>query len=269
MARTVRALQAAPTAKEQYESLLEVADALSISAGAVAAAWLRSVDPAIEGLTSLRRAYDRGVTQGSWHDVLRAAAQRAVDTPDAVPGLSKVHRSARGRGSLLGNLQALVEERNRWAHGSAPRTNPEAAERLAGLLPRLEAALDQAMFLKESPWVVTRSSSYRSRERVFDVFVWWAMGDHPEFEKGRITSAAPLEDGRLYMLVCRERCVDLTPFVVQRHCEVCRSIELFHADRLPRGNATGVVLKSFGSGHAMTDDSLGDDLLGLGEQESV
>jgi hypothetical protein len=88
------------------------------------------------------------------------------------------------------------------------------------------------------------------------------MGDHPEFERGRLSSREPLPDRRLYMLVNGATLVDLTPFVVLQHCDVCNGSELFYADKLPRGRRT--VLKSFGNGHVNSDETLDEDILILG-----
>ena len=263
VARAVRALQAAPTPKDQYEALLDAADALTITVGGSAAAWLRHVDNDAEGLTELRIAYERGVTQGTWQQVARRAAKAAVDTEMAPTGLATVTRRPRkNENSLLDQLSALTQERNKWAHGSAPRTEVDATQRVARLLPILESALTQAKFLAEVPWFVTRSSSYLIREQRFDVSVAAAMGDHPEFERGRLSLREPLADGRLYMLVNGETAVDLTPFIVLQHCDVCNFLELFYADRLPRGSST--VLKSFANGHVKSDATLDEDIQLLG-----
>ncbi len=165
VARAVRALQAAPTPKDQYEALLDAADALTITVGASAAAWLRYVDNNADGLTELRTAYERGVTQGTWQLVARRAAKAAADTESAPAGLATVARKPRKNedNNLLDQLNILTQERNKWAHGSPPRTEVDAAQRLAGLMPVLESALTQAMFLAEVPWFVTRSSSYLMR----------------------------------------------------------------------------------------------------------
>ncbi len=93
------------------------------------------------------------------------------------------------------------------------------------------------------------------------------MGDHPEFERGRLSFREPLADGRLYMLVNGDTPVDLTPFVVLQHCDVCNFPELFYADRLPGGRRT--VLKSFGNGHVKVDQTLDEDILVLGNPSAV
>ncbi|WP_166487279.1 hypothetical protein [Geodermatophilus obscurus] len=268
VARAVRGLQAAPTPKDQYEALLDAADALTITVGASAAAWLRFVGDNSDELTVLRTAYERGVTQGSWQRVARRAAKAAADTESAPAGLAMVTRRPRkNERSLLEQLDALTQERNKWAHGSPPRTEVDAAQRLARLLPVLESALTQATFLAEVPWFVTRSSSYLVREQRFDVSVAAAMGDHPEFERRRLSFQEPLADGRFYMLVNGDTPVDLTPFVVLQHCDVCNFHELFYADRLPGGSST--VLKSFGNGHVKTDKTLDEDILLLGNSSAA
>ncbi|MDQ4099635.1 MAG: hypothetical protein M3121_03965 [Chloroflexota bacterium] len=215
-------------------------------------------------------AYDRGVTQGHWQLVARRAANAAADIELAPAGLVEVARKPRDDedDNLLDQLNILTRERNKWAHGSPPRTEVDAAQRLATLLPVLESALTQAtLLLTETPWFVTRSSSYLVREQRFDVSVAAAMGDHPEFERGRLSSREPLPDRRLYMLVNGATLVDLTPFVVLQHCDVCNGPELFYADKLPGGRRT--VLKSFGNGHVKTDKTLDEDILLLGNSSGA
>ncbi|MCH6168671.1 hypothetical protein [Pseudonocardia alaniniphila] len=253
IARAARALQRAQEPKEQYEALLEAADALSVTLGATAAAWLRAGGGDDAGLAQLRTAYERGVTQGTWNSITRRAS--AVSGAGAAfPGMP----AGAAAKKLQVHLAELVKERNLWAHGSAPRTGAEAAQRLERLLPVLEGALERAAFLVDVPWVLTQSSSYNVRTRQFEVIASDAMADHPEFERRRLTSAVPLADDRFYVLVRDQEPLDLTPFIVYRPCEICRHAEVFYADRLPDGSST--VLKSFASGHKIIDSTLDEDI---------
>lgn len=241
--------------------MLEAADAVSIALGASAAAWLRAHDVGGQELGDLLKAYDRGITQGTWHGVVRAGARVAAADNAGPPGLASAGRSSK-KGTLLAHLTSLLQERNNWAHGAGPRSSHEAGIRLATFLPVLESALAGCSFLSAAPWMLTQSSSFRARTRDFEVAAFSAMSDHPEFERRRFTSTVPLADNRFYMLLDGGEPVDLTPFVVLRHCELCGRPEVFYSDRLSDG---GVVLKSFGSGHPQTDVGLGEELRAIVE----
>jgi hypothetical protein len=263
IARSVRALQLAADPKEQYQALIDVSEALSITAGVTVAAWLRIRAPDHLALVSLRDLYvSRGVSQGSWHEVLAQASRVAVDDESAPRGLRAL-RAGRKRNSIMLHLNALVQERNRWAHGARPRDAAEAAMRVNELQPTLESALDAARFLLEMPWILTQSSSYQPRTQEFRVLGFRAMGDHPEFERQRLTSPIPLADDTFYILG-QDQPIELTPFVVIRYCEECRQREVWHADKLDA--KSGTVLKSFDRGHGIFDNTLDDEILRLTER---
>jgi hypothetical protein len=259
----MRAIITAPTEKERYVSVLDAADALSITLGVVSAAWLRRAQPDSKDLAALREAYDRGVTQGTWQSVVRAASQQPL-AQEQVPGLHQAAVRSK-KGSLLQHLGLLTQERNHWAHGAAPRTNADAAERLANMQPTLDAAVSRAAFLARIPWVVVQSCSYRANEQNFEIRTNLAMGDHPEFTRSAIISSVPLADERVYLVLRDQQPLDLTPFVVWRHCAECRKAELFFVDRCPAGSS-GAVLKSFDGGHKMTDPDLVPEISRLGHR---
>ena len=259
VARAARGVQAANGPKEQYEAILDVADSLITSLGASSAAWLRSVSPTDPALISLREAFDRGVTQGSWQEVTRRASHYARDAGAGPPGLAEAVVGKKKR--LLPSLALLTSERNLWAHGGAPKSPIDAAERVPRLLPSLETALDEAAFMLETPWVISKSSSYDSRERSFTIRCLTAMADHPEFERRQLVSSVPVSDNHVHAL-STDNFIDLSPLVVVRDCEVCRVAELFYADKLTRDSR--VALKSFGNGHKIIEGELEADLRTLG-----
>lgn len=261
IARAVRALQLATDSKDQYEALLDVADALSVALGTTASAWLRSLGAGQDALDSLREAYlSRGVSQGHWHQMLSQAIRLDVD--GGFPSGFRIASHRGKRGNLLTHLGALVQERNRWAHGSRPRNSAEAARRVVELQPTLEDALSGSAFLAEMPWVLTRSSSYQPRSREFHVIAFRAMGDHPEFERQDLTSAVPLADESIYLLE-QQNPIDLSPFVTMRYCDTCRKRQICYADRLDTKH--GTALKSFECGHGMFDPNLDEEVRTLGE----
>ncbi len=261
VARAVRALQLATDSKGQYEALLDVADALSVTLGTSASSWLRSRGAGQEALGSLHEAYlARGVSQGNWHQMLSQAIRLDVD--GGFPSGFRIASHRTKRGTLLTHLGELVQERNRWAHGARPRNSAEAARRVVELQPTLEAALSGSAFLAEMPWVLTRSSSYQPRSGEFHVIAFRAMGDHPEFERQNLTSAVPLADESIYLLD-QQNPIDLSPFLAMRYCDTCRKQQVFYADRLDAKR--GTALKSFECGHGMFDPSLDEEVLTLRE----
>lgn len=260
IARALRAVGNAPTEKERYVAVLDAADAISVTVGVVAAAWLRAIEPDASVFGTLHEAYGRGVTQGTWQALIRAAAHEPSAGSD-MPGLAQAAATTK-KGNLLHHLGLLTEERNKWAHGAAPRTNAEASDRLTAMRSALDAAIARSTFLSATPWVVTQSCSFQVQDRTFDIQTAVAMGDHPEFARSAMTSSVPLADERVYVVRQGQQPIDLTPFVVWKHCSECRKPELFLVDRRA---ASGAVLKSFDGGHVMRDTDLAHELDGLGQ----
>jgi hypothetical protein len=260
IARCVRTLQLATDPKDRYEAILDTAEAISVTLGATAAAWLRSESLGPETLAELQRSYERGVSQGTWHSVIRALERHSARHEGAIPGSVEALRFEKGGGGLLADLRVLLEERNRWAHGARPHNKSEAAARVVELFGPLERCLKKCGFLTGVPWILTQGSSYRRRHTDFEIIAQRAMGDHPEFERSRFASTTPLADDTFYALTLRGP-IDLTPFVVIRYCHTCRQREVCHADRLDKKH--GVALKSFTTGHVIFDDTLTEEIVSL------
>ena len=259
LARHVRSIRAAPDASSRYVAALETAEVLAMVLGMSAAAWLNHVGILPHALSRLGEAYERGVAFGVWLDLSKQVARQAAnrhDAPSALAAFSDAETKTR-----LGQLDVLVQERNRYAHGHRPRSDAEAERRLTEVLPALATALDGAAQLEQMPWVVTESSSFQVHDRTFDVTGRRAMSDHPAFERGRWNVASPLADDRVYIMSDRTGPIDLTPFVVIRTCDTCLTEELFHSARLPK--AGGTELKSFTSSHGVTDRSLDGEIRAL------
>jgi hypothetical protein len=260
IARSARTLQLAADPKDQYEAILDMSEAISVTLGSTAAAWLRSEGLGYDALAELQRSYERGVAQGTWHSVTRALAQHSAHHEAPLPGSTKALQREKGGSGLLADLRTLLEERNRWAHGARPHSNAEAAAKVAELLSPLERALEKCEFLAEIPWILTQRSSFRRHYGDFDVMARSAMGDHPEFERSRFASTSPLADDTFYALGPRGP-IDLTPLVVIRYCQACKQREVCYADRMDQKH--GVTLKSFTTGHVIFDDSLIDEVISL------
>jgi hypothetical protein len=190
-----------------------------------------------------------------------------VANDDDIVGLRDATRRGKGGSGLLADLEVLLQERNRWAHGARPRSAIEAGLRVLEIGPALERAIDQVLPLAGSPWLLTQSSSFQ-RDRRFSVSALRVMGDHPEFERTHFESALPLLDETFYLITTGGP-IDLTPLVVMRYCETCRRPEVSYADKLD--DKHGLALKTFANGHVIFDPSLAAELqtlLGPGEAQS-
>jgi hypothetical protein len=199
-----------------------------------------------------------GVSQGRWLAVLNDA-RPLLATNDGVDGLAiALQRRKRGAG-LLADLEVLLQERNRWAHGARPRSAVEAGLRLLEIGPALERALESALPFADAPWLLTQSSSYQ-RKGTFAVAALRAMGDNPEFERTHFESPVPLLDETFYLMTSRGP-IDLTPLVVMRYCNTCHKSEVVYADKID--DRYGVALKSFASGHVIFDSALVGDVQAL------
>lgn len=258
VARSVRKLQLAGDAREMYDVALRTAETLATVLGITGAAWARHRGVTTEALDKLEVAYvTRGVSQGHWIDVARSMESPLAREEGPVPGMADALRRGKGGSGLLYDLDQLVAEWNRWAHGAGPRNKPEAAERLAETMPHLERALERASFLTEWPWVLIEKSQWRRRERDFLVSASRAMGDHPDFDHMSITTTETLADDIFYIL-SPTGAIDLTPLVVIRPCPTCHQREVAYADKLDKNK--GVSLKTFDRGHVLYEPSLVDEI---------
>ncbi|MEO6700054.1 MAG: hypothetical protein ABIP57_00955 [Jatrophihabitantaceae bacterium] len=241
--------------RQQYEAILRLADAVTVTLGVAIASAFRAQGGAISGLDALRSAYfGRGVSQGHWNTVIRAAAKPVPGRSEPLPGMLEALRLGKGGTGLVPALDALVEERNRWAHGAGPRNNVEAGVRISERIgPALDEVLNKAIFLQQFPWVLVESSSYMRDRQQFEITGADVMGDHPDFERRHFLSNVPLADNVIYMMA-PDGPVDLTPFIVMHDCPECQQSELCFADRVYENR--GVSLKSFARGHVMYDNTL-------------
>jgi hypothetical protein len=276
IARAARALQQAHTPRDRYEAILDTAETLAITISVTAAALLRDQvtrpgglvdrDPAIRALSALRTAYTgQGAMFGTWTSWL-SNLRPVLDTcPTLIPGLSEALESRPHSPSVIDELNALRDERNRAAHRNRPHTMQESTLRVAELMPHIEGALRQAHFLENTPWLLTMSSSFQPRSRLFDVVTRRVMGDHPDFEMQNFEWSEPVADDMFYLLGPSGP-VMMSPFVASRFCTHCHQVEVCYAYRTGRRDGPA-TFKSFDSGHDIGVDELGDDLRDLPERD--
>ncbi|MGZ4531354.1 MAG: hypothetical protein ACXVXP_03270 [Mycobacteriaceae bacterium] len=229
----------------------------------LSAAWLREHNHSDPALDMLRRAYmQRGVSQGHWLDVIASAkTSMEADPADAFSGfVASVAKSSKNP-SLISDLKAILEERNRSAHGARPHNRAEAAVRVAEYLPLIERVLHRASFLARYSWALVDSVAFSRQQRVFIIRVGMAMNDHPEFELRTLTLGTPLANDTFYVLHEKSP-LDLTPFLVIRYCELCRQPEVCYSDRVYEDK--GVSLKSLARGHQIFDAELVTEFIALG-----
>jgi hypothetical protein len=261
IARAAREVQLASDHREQYDAILRAAEALTVTLAISITAAFRATGDSLTPFSSLRSAYlERGVSLGHWLAVIKAAAKPVAGRAEPLPGMLEALRLGKGGTGLVPALDALVEERNRWAHGAGPRNNVEAGTRLGHLGSAIEDALARVAFLRQHPWVLVSSSSYRRGPQQFAITAADIMADHPDFERSYFSSSVPLADGVVYMMTANGA-VDLTPFVVMRDCPECQQSELCYADRVYENR--GLSLKSFARGHVMYDIDLVPELHNL------
>ena len=275
-ARAVRALEQAHTARDRYEAILNAAETLAITLSVTAAALLNGRPPQVDGsqagqreLSALRSAYlsSGGVTFGSWTNWLANLGALANTKPDLIPGLRDAMADRPASPGLLAHLNLLREERNRSAHGNRPHNRQEFDLRVAVLEPHLEAALSRARFLEEIPWLLTVSSSFLPRQRLFKVVASRAMGDHPDFETRTFDWATPVADEMFYVLGPSGP-LTLSPFVASRFCSHCQQLEVCYAYKADRRHGPA-TFKSFDSGHDIPAEELGDDLRSLPDRNQT
>jgi hypothetical protein len=267
LARALRAIQHATDMKEAYEAVLRASEALSVIVGVTATAWARKYEVTTPQLQELQQAFlGPGVAQGHWIQAARSVERSMSRHPHALPGMAAALRLGKGGSGLVADLKELVSERNRWAHGGAPRNGLEAAERLHLALPVFERALERARFLSESPWILTNDAKLRRREGDFQIQASRAMGDHPDFDYMVFTSPQPLAE-EVFYLRTPEGAVDMTPLVVMRPCPTCHQREVAYADRID--DREGVALKTFDRGHVLFDPTLVEELRRLVHDDST
>lgn len=254
VARAARAVQTTQDPLEQYQYLLDLGEALTLTLGMLSASWLRQHAPHDPALEMLHRNYLlRGVSQGHWHEVTKAAEKAMAGSELGVKGFVDGVRSRRGDLGALDALKVILAERNKAAHGARPHNRAEAAVRTAELAPAVMQAVARASFLSETPWALVESVALRRQDRWWNARIRRAMGDHPDFDAVTEVIDRPLANDTFYVMAEPEP-LDLTPMLVIRYCDQCRQPEVCHADRVDE--RSGVSLKSFARGHQVFDRDL-------------
>jgi hypothetical protein len=263
IARAVRAIQLAADHRAQYEAVLDAGEATTLTLGISAIAWLDSIGVFVPSLTRLGNSFQRGgVSLGRWLAVLNDVRPVAASTDRVAPPGLREATSRDKDGGPLADLDLLLQERNKWAHGARPRDAIEAGRRVLELGPVLERALHSIMPFAHSAWLQVQSGSFR-RGGTFSMSALRAMGDHPEFERTQFESTTPLLDETFYLMSARGP-IELSPLLALRYCDACGKPEMFYADRFKGKH--GVALKSFANGHVVFDPGLTapiEDLFGL------
>ncbi|MFJ9522196.1 hypothetical protein ACIRPK_28580 [Kitasatospora sp. NPDC101801] len=271
IARATRAFLLAHTPRDQYEALLDAAEAVAIVMSTTVAAVLRG--NVVEGkgyreedqsaLAALQRAHltYSGVTFGTWTTWLGRIRPLAEFQPDLIPGLRTALGGERGNQGVLAHLNALREERNRSAHGNKPKSRQEAALRVAQHTPHLEAALAASAFLEHLPWLLIRSCEYRPQARDFSVVAGYAMGDHPDFERRTYIWTRPVA-GDLFYALGPSGPVAMFPYVASLFCPQCEQSEVCYTYKADRTSGPA-YLKSFSRGHEISNDELGSEVRSL------
>jgi hypothetical protein len=261
VARAARRLQLASDAKEAYEAALRTSEVLMTVLGISAAAWAQQRGIRTDALDRLVvDLKGRGVAQGTWLTAAQSIEKPMLESNDGLPGMLAALRTRKREPGLVAELDSAVRERNAWAHGAAPQSKAEAGERLAELFPPLERALVLSMPLAQHEWLFVESAEFQRREQAFLLTGLRAMGAHPDWDRTTLSSSVPVVNQSFY-LQAPWGLIDLTPFVVLRHCPTCRQSEVAYADRVDPKK--GVSLKTFDRAHAMFDDSLVDDVNSL------
>ncbi|MFI2238097.1 hypothetical protein [Streptomyces chrestomyceticus] len=268
VARTVHEMQRAHTAKDRHEALLEAGETLAATVAVTAAGLLTAHGAGERNLAELRTALaGTGTTFGTWTVWLHHLCRVARERTDVVPGLAEALRddaemAARPDDPGLAQfLDRLKGERNRTSHGDKPRTQEEAALRVAEHRLTLEQALMSAQFLTGLPWLLTVSCAYQRRTGTFEVVADHLMGDHPDFDRMTFSCPAPVADDTVYVLSPAGP-VALSPFVTSLYCPQCGRREICHANNAGRRNRPAAY-KSFGRGHVIPYPELDEEIAAL------
>jgi hypothetical protein len=261
VARAARAVQTTQDPLEQYQYLLDLGEALTVTLGVLSASWLRQHAPLDASLQMLHGSYHlRGVSQGHWHQVTKAAEKAMAASRKEFPGFVQAVRSRRNDVGAVDALKLVLAERNRASHGARPHNRAEAAVRIAELAPSAVQAVDRSGFLREASWVLIESIAFRRGDNLWNARFRLAMGDHPDFDVVTQVISHPLANDTFYVMA-EPAPLDLTPMVVMRYCDQCRQPEVCHADRVDE--RAGVSLKSFARGHQVFDRELLDEVNSL------
>ncbi|MEU7231528.1 hypothetical protein [Streptomyces chrestomyceticus] len=261
-------MQRAHTAKDRHEALLEAGETLAATVAVTAAGLLTAHGAGERNLAELRTALaGTGTTFGTWTVWLHHLCRVARERTDVIPGLAEALRddaemAARPDDPGLAQfLDRLKGERNRTSHGDKPRTQEEAALRVAEHRLTLEQALMSAQFLIGLPWLLTVSCAYQRRTGTFEVVADHLMGDHPDFDRMTFSCPAPVADDTVYVLSPAGP-VALSPFVASLYCAQCGRREICHANNAGRRNRPAAY-KSFGRGHVIPYPELDEEIAAL------
>ncbi|MEU7185447.1 hypothetical protein [Streptomyces sp. NPDC045369] len=268
VARTVHEMQRAHTPKDRHEALLEAGETLAAAVAVTAAGLLTAHGAGERNLAELRTALaGTGTTFGTWTVWLHHLCKVARERTDVIPGLAEALRDDSDMAArpddpgLAQLLDRLKGERNRTSHGDKPRTQEEAALRVAEHQLTLEQALMSAQFLTGLPWLLTVSCAYQRRTGTFEVVADHLMGDHPDFDRMTFSCPAPVADDTVYALSPAGP-VTLSPFVASLYCAQCGRREICHANNAGRRNRPAAY-KSFGRGHVIPYPELDEEMAAL------
>jgi hypothetical protein len=267
VARAARAVQTTQDPVELYQYLLDLGEALTFALGMLSASWLRQHAPRNPSLQVLHKSYLlRGVSQGHWHEVTKAAEKEMAVSGTGLPGFVDGVRSRKRDSGAVDALGVILAERNKAAHGARPHSRAEAAVRNAELSSTVIHAVDRSGFLGETSWVLVESVALRRRDKRWNARLRIAMGDHPDFDAVTQVIDHPLANDTFYVMAEPEP-LDLTPMLVIRYCDQCHQPEVCHADRVDE--QAGVSLKSFARGHQIFDRDLVHEVNSLVPSEST
>ena len=267
VARAARAVQTTQDPLEQYQYLLDLGEALTLTLGMLSASWLRQHAPQDSSLQMLHESFFlRGVSQGHWHEVTKAAEKAMAVSGAGLPGFVDGVRSRRGDPGAVDAVKVILAERNMAAHGARPHNRAEAAVRIAELSPTVIHAVDRASFLGETQWVLVEGVALRRHDKRWNARFRKAMSDHPEFDAVTQVIDYPLANDTFYVMT-EPPPLDLTPMLVIRYCDQCRQSEVCHADRVDE--LAGVSLKSFARGHQVFDRDLVHEVNSLVPSDSL
>lgn len=268
IARAARTFQLANAPRGQYEALLDAAEILAVVVSTTAASLLLLGDTAQDGgrQGSVRRAppllghpvtTTSGATFGTWTTWLEKLKKVSDTHPSPIPGLQEAFNGTQGGQGLLTHLNFLRDERNRSAHGDKPKTPEEAVIRVRDSAPHLEAALSDAAFLRDLPWLLIDGFDYKAQSNDFSVVARLAMGDHPDFESRPYTWSVPVSRHGFYVLSPRGP-VSMSGLVASLYCSQCKQPELCYSYKVEKKDDT-VHWKSFSQGHEIWNGDLGSE----------
>lgn len=265
--RVADALLSADPSRDGYLAVLDAAEQILAYTANIALALAHSAELEIGAVVGIRKklAVGQGPGMGDWSAVLEEVGGKGFSSIDLLLGTGDLREFCQSE-DIRAARRWLSSRRNDEAHNrriDATQLRSFCDDARDNLLILLRGA----SFLVDLPLLLIDSMKWDSLADSGLLTFRKLSGDHPvvRLESMKVSEPA-IEAGSLYILDIDRQLHLLRPFLVGLNCPTCRSLSVFHIDKV---QGDEVTIKSLEHGHIVTDAALRDPLRRVGFIEWV